>query len=46
MRAEAKRCLDEHVAASATDIELAMLLGTGFPPFRPLFEETPGSPPA
>jgi len=46
MRAEAQRCLDEHVAASAPDIELAMLLGTGFPPFRPHFEESPGTPPA
>ncbi|MCE9518971.1 MAG: enoyl-CoA hydratase/isomerase family protein, partial [Verrucomicrobia bacterium] len=38
MRDEAQRCLDEHVAASAVDIELAMMLGTGFPPFRKLFE--------
>lgn len=37
MRGEARRCLDEKVAATAADIELAMLFGTGFPPFRKLF---------
>ena len=31
---EAKLCLDEGVAASASDIDLAMVLGTGYPPFR------------
>lgn len=31
---EAKRCLDEGVAATASDIDLAMVLGTGYPPFR------------
>lgn len=31
---EARRCLDEGVAASASDIDLAMVLGTGYPPFR------------
>lgn len=31
---EAKRCLNEGVAASAADIDLAMVLGTGYPPFR------------
>jgi 3-hydroxyacyl-CoA dehydrogenase/enoyl-CoA hydratase/3-hydroxybutyryl-CoA epimerase len=37
MQQEAVRCLDERVAASAADIELAMTLGTGYPPFRDLF---------
>ena len=37
MQAEAQRCLDEGVAATAPDIELAMMLGTGYPPFRDLF---------
>ena len=37
MRNEAMRCLEEGVAASASDIELAMMLGTGYPPFRELF---------
>jgi 3-hydroxyacyl-CoA dehydrogenase/enoyl-CoA hydratase/3-hydroxybutyryl-CoA epimerase len=36
MRDEAQRCLDEGVASSAADINLAMILGTGFPPFRKL----------
>lgn len=31
---EARRCLDDGVAASADDIDLAMVLGTGYPPFR------------
>jgi len=31
---EASRILDEGVAASAADIDLAMIMGTGFPPFR------------
>ncbi len=31
---EAARCLAEGVAASAADVDLAMILGTGFPPFR------------
>lgn len=31
---EARRCLDDGVAASASDINLAMVLGTGYPPFR------------
>jgi 3-hydroxyacyl-CoA dehydrogenase/enoyl-CoA hydratase/3-hydroxybutyryl-CoA epimerase len=35
MRKEATRCLEEKVAASADDINLAMILGTGYPPFRP-----------
>lgn len=39
MQEEAARCLDEGVAASAADIELAMTLGTGYPPFRNLFPE-------
>jgi 3-hydroxyacyl-CoA dehydrogenase / enoyl-CoA hydratase / 3-hydroxybutyryl-CoA epimerase len=32
LTAEAQRCLDENVAASAADINLAMILGTGYPP--------------
>lgn len=40
MQAEAQRCLDEGVAATAADIELAMTLGSGYPPFRNLFPET------
>lgn len=31
---EAMRCLDEGIARSAEDIDLAMVLGTGYPPFR------------
>ncbi len=31
---EAARCLDEGVVASAGDLDLAMIMGTGFPPFR------------
>ncbi len=31
---EAARCLDEGVVASAADLDLAMIMGTGFPPFR------------
>jgi 3-hydroxyacyl-CoA dehydrogenase/enoyl-CoA hydratase/3-hydroxybutyryl-CoA epimerase len=31
---EAARCLAEGVVASAADVDLAMILGTGFPPFR------------
>ena len=34
LREEADRCLADGVAASASDINLAMTLGTGFPPFR------------
>lgn len=37
MQAEAVRCLEEGVALTAADIELAMTLGTGYPPFRDLF---------
>jgi 3-hydroxyacyl-CoA dehydrogenase/enoyl-CoA hydratase/3-hydroxybutyryl-CoA epimerase len=37
MQAEAVRCLEEGVAVTAADIELAMTLGTGYPPFRDLF---------
>lgn len=40
MQEEAVRCLEEGVAVSAADIELAMTLGTGYPPFRNLFPET------
>jgi 3-hydroxyacyl-CoA dehydrogenase/enoyl-CoA hydratase/3-hydroxybutyryl-CoA epimerase len=36
MRDEAQRCLDDRIVTSAGDINLAMTLGTGFPPFRKL----------
>jgi 3-hydroxyacyl-CoA dehydrogenase/enoyl-CoA hydratase/3-hydroxybutyryl-CoA epimerase len=31
---EAARCLEEKVAKSAGDVDLALIFGTGFPPFR------------
>jgi 3-hydroxyacyl-CoA dehydrogenase/enoyl-CoA hydratase/3-hydroxybutyryl-CoA epimerase len=31
---EASRILDERVVRSAADLDLAMIMGTGFPPFR------------
>jgi 3-hydroxyacyl-CoA dehydrogenase / enoyl-CoA hydratase / 3-hydroxybutyryl-CoA epimerase len=31
---EAARILDEGIAACAGDVDLAMIMGTGFPPFR------------
>jgi 3-hydroxyacyl-CoA dehydrogenase/enoyl-CoA hydratase/3-hydroxybutyryl-CoA epimerase len=31
---EAARCLEEGIAAKAGDVDLAMIMGTGFPPFR------------
>jgi 3-hydroxyacyl-CoA dehydrogenase/enoyl-CoA hydratase/3-hydroxybutyryl-CoA epimerase len=31
---EAARCLDERVVASPGELDLAMIMGTGFPPFR------------
>jgi len=34
MVAEAQRCLKEGVISSADDIDLAMIMGTGFAPFR------------
>ena len=34
MREEAARCLAEGVAKDASEINLAMVLGTGYPPFR------------
>lgn len=34
MSDEAQRCLEEGVAESAEDVDLAMILGTGYPPFR------------
>ena len=37
MRKEAALVLEEGVATSAGDIELAMMLGSGYPPFQSLF---------
>lgn len=34
MIAEAQRALDEEIAASPEDVDLAMIFGAGFPPFR------------
>jgi 3-hydroxyacyl-CoA dehydrogenase/enoyl-CoA hydratase/3-hydroxybutyryl-CoA epimerase len=34
MSEEAALCLEEGIAATAEDIDLAMILGTGYPPFR------------
>lgn len=34
MAREARLCLEEGIAESADDIDLAMILGTGYPPFR------------
>lgn len=34
MSEEAARCLDEGVASSAADIDFAMVMGTGYAPFR------------
>jgi 3-hydroxyacyl-CoA dehydrogenase/enoyl-CoA hydratase/3-hydroxybutyryl-CoA epimerase len=31
---EAARCLDEQVVRTPGELDLAMILGTGFPPFR------------
>jgi 3-hydroxyacyl-CoA dehydrogenase/enoyl-CoA hydratase/3-hydroxybutyryl-CoA epimerase/enoyl-CoA isomerase len=31
---EAVRCLEDGIAASATDVDLALIYGVGFPPFR------------
>jgi len=31
---EASRCLEEAVVASASEVDLGMIMGTGFPPFR------------
>jgi 3-hydroxyacyl-CoA dehydrogenase/enoyl-CoA hydratase/3-hydroxybutyryl-CoA epimerase len=31
---EAARCLEEHIVASAGELDLAMVMGTGFPAFR------------
>jgi 3-hydroxyacyl-CoA dehydrogenase/enoyl-CoA hydratase/3-hydroxybutyryl-CoA epimerase len=34
MVAEAARCLDEGIVRSPSELDLAMVMGTGFPPFR------------
>jgi len=34
MMFEAIRCLDEGIVASAAEADVAMIYGTGFPPFR------------
>ncbi|WP_367873454.1 hypothetical protein [Luteolibacter sp. Populi] len=34
MSEEARLCLNEHIAETADDIDLAMVLGTGYAPFR------------
>lgn len=44
MQEEARLCREEGVAASAGDISLAMILGSGYPAFRTLFPETQPSP--
>lgn len=31
---EASRCIEEGVVASASEVDLGMIMGTGFPPFR------------
>jgi 3-hydroxyacyl-CoA dehydrogenase/enoyl-CoA hydratase/3-hydroxybutyryl-CoA epimerase len=31
---EASRCLEEGIVTSAAEVDLAMIMGTGFPPFR------------
>lgn len=31
---EAARCLDEQIVYSASEVDLGMIMGTGFPPFR------------
>ena len=31
---EAVRCLEDKIAASATDVDLSLIYGIGFPPFR------------
>jgi 3-hydroxyacyl-CoA dehydrogenase/enoyl-CoA hydratase/3-hydroxybutyryl-CoA epimerase len=31
---EASRCLDEKIVESAAEVDLGMIMGTGFPPFR------------
>jgi 3-hydroxyacyl-CoA dehydrogenase/enoyl-CoA hydratase/3-hydroxybutyryl-CoA epimerase len=31
---EAARCLSEKVVSTASEVDLGMIMGTGFPPFR------------
>jgi len=47
MAEEAQRCLDEGIARDADDIDLAMVLGTGYAPFRggPLHDASSRTPP-
>ena len=40
MQHEAQLCLNEKITLNADDIELAMILGTGYPPFRNLFPQS------
>ena len=34
MKQEAQRCLDENVASCAEDVNFAMIMGTGYAPFK------------
>lgn len=31
---EASRCLEEHIVETPQEVDLGMIMGTGFPPFR------------
>lgn len=31
---EASQCLEENIVGSSSELDLAMIMGTGFPPFR------------
>ncbi|MGE9266746.1 MAG: 3-hydroxyacyl-CoA dehydrogenase NAD-binding domain-containing protein [Verrucomicrobiales bacterium] len=44
MRDEAQLCLDEGIAESADDINFAMIMGSGYPPFRePVIQNNQGT---